>query len=562
MLSVAFAYEMARQNNVILFDLDFFNRGLTGLLRKGERVCEIARPAFLSGTSSDSGSWCLFRVAPRLYHVQYPDLTEEEIRSLETLSADELFSKLRDYVDYLAPEVKAEVIILDCHGGPDPLSFAACAVASPSILVSEPDKITFYGTMHFVRQLESSCGPDSIKNLHLVFNKVIPAFSIPYLRRFYDQKLRKLFCEKPLLSVIPLEVYLTKEFERVPFITSVFPYSELAKKVRLMTWDLFHKSAPELLSKSARHLNRLDRLTTRYALGKKPFFLNTDAIMAIIAVFALVGVAGYQWHESTGNDIGTISNYSKEVLLYQTALSNPSAVPEDCRVNDQERSAQCAMRTCSFLVFYVLSTSKGEVAFDKRLSSYVPPSEHGRCNTLLSGLPDEETAQRGADEIRWGRENSILSKQITSSAVQAPSKISVLLYELVGRTFAPTAMSLVLWFAFALILNWTAALDRAFTYSWRASKVTGVALSALCVFSLWFLCSFYYGTSGEMLRSVPIWLVAFGYVPAAAEVCHQLYRAFKQVLGERRLSEAGVRFAFAILLIAQPIVTKFVANKL
>ncbi len=48
------------------------------------------------------------------------------------------------------------------------------------------------------------------------------------------------FGDKPLLALLPLDINLTKEFERTPFLTSVFPHSLLTRKTHLLLCDLFH----------------------------------------------------------------------------------------------------------------------------------------------------------------------------------------------------------------------------------------------------------------------------------------------------------------------------------
>lgn len=47
MLSVAIAKELALSNRTLIIDLDFFNRGLTGLMEDQETMCEIDKPGFL-----------------------------------------------------------------------------------------------------------------------------------------------------------------------------------------------------------------------------------------------------------------------------------------------------------------------------------------------------------------------------------------------------------------------------------------------------------------------------------------------------------------------------------
>src|SRR5437763_3772597 len=74
MLAVACAKELSLNNRTLIIDLDFFNRGLTGLLGKGISECgEINKPDFLSGEQTASETWSIVQVAKNLFHIYYPD---------------------------------------------------------------------------------------------------------------------------------------------------------------------------------------------------------------------------------------------------------------------------------------------------------------------------------------------------------------------------------------------------------------------------------------------------------------------------------------------------------
>lgn len=192
--------------------------------------------------------------------------------------------------------------VLDCHGGPDRTSFAAVLAADCTLLISEPDRITFHGTFNFLRQLkrvtnrDSSAHEDAIASVNarlnadvrLVFNKVLPALSAPFLRRTYELHLRDEFDDKPLLAIFPLEVYLTKAFEQTPVLTAIYPYSLLAKKMRVLLYDLFAHTRPEVLSRGILSIPHWARNFRRETIGKTHLFLDHTFILGVIAVFAVV----------------------------------------------------------------------------------------------------------------------------------------------------------------------------------------------------------------------------------------------------------------------------------
>jgi len=223
MLATAIARELALETRTLIMDLDVFNRGLTGILRQGKKIADVPEPEFLAGGDQDdrAGSgWSLIEVAPNIVTLRYPDVTHSQRQQIERLSISALSGQLSAYIGQLMAISSSNIVVLDCHGGPDMLSFAAVSVCTHSILVSEPDRITFHGTLHFLRRMAEDC-PSLSPDIRLVFNKVTPAFSERYLRKFYDRDVKELFQRRELLSVIPFEAYLGREFERCPFVTQI-----------------------------------------------------------------------------------------------------------------------------------------------------------------------------------------------------------------------------------------------------------------------------------------------------------------------------------------------------
>src|SRR5262249_26276565 len=96
MLSVAVAKELSVSNRTLIVDLDFFNRGLTGLMGSHETKCEIAKPSFLlAGNESEPSYWRIVEVSTNLFHIEYDDLLPEEMQSFETLDVNVLKDSLR-----------------------------------------------------------------------------------------------------------------------------------------------------------------------------------------------------------------------------------------------------------------------------------------------------------------------------------------------------------------------------------------------------------------------------------------------------------------------------------
>ncbi len=541
MLAVAFARELSQANKTLILDLDFFNRGLTGLLRRGKKIMSIHKPGFLEvpGEERKWAEWELLEVGHNVFHVTYPDLSDAEIRLLETVTVDELSSSLRDYLHYVAEVSGVTLIVLDCHGGPDHLSFAACSVANVSILVSEPDKITFYGTMHFVRQLENTTSPEATKSLYLIFNKVVPAFSANYLTRFYNNTVRALFADKPLLSIIPLEVYLTKEFENTPFLTDVYPYSALAKKMRLVAFDLFHKSHPELLPTSFRRMNWVDQLLTRVSLAKVPIILNLNLIMAVITVTVTIGVFLAQVivksYDTKLYDLALDVRRARLIDRFDQGLKPPPVCAEQRGKSEQ---IACVERICTLnqldddCPIYitseptVLMKEVDAISEDRRCIDS-PDSE---LKALARHIRDEGKSLRG-ERLR------------VFLAQMAPWFYGVI----------------VAWFINALVLNWSAQLDRRFTYEMRSSRYVRGGALLLVVLGIWGLYSFYYGVIFTV-PGTPYVLFALAFLPIFFVALNQTYKAIMELWKERRYAEGVIRAVFVVSIVAQVMVVRHFAH--
>lgn len=289
MLAVAFAKELSLGSSTLLIDLDFFNRGLSALLgNKDHIIASVPKPRFLqTEKTAENDTWSVVQVTDNLYHITYPDLQPSDMQKFVTLPVESLAEALNEFIQKAAKKCGCSFVVLDCHGGPDNSSFAASIVSDHTLLVSEPDRVTFRGTLNFLRQLNTVSDERDLQ-IHLVFNKVVPHFSGFYLKTFYNRLIRLEFGGRHLLGIFPLEVYLTKEFEKYPFLTEVYPNSLLAKKTRLMIHKLFASQEESSLSPAIRRISPPIKFFQMVTLGKTPWFLDLNNItLGIAAYFAL-----------------------------------------------------------------------------------------------------------------------------------------------------------------------------------------------------------------------------------------------------------------------------------
>ena len=91
-----------------------------------------------------------------------------------------------------------------------------------------------------------------------------------------------------MLAIYPLEVYLTKAFEKIPFLTSAYPQSQLAIKTRLVLHNLFCSDKTTHLPEQIMTLTALERFSAKYYMGRWPRIFNLDFMLKAIAVYALL----------------------------------------------------------------------------------------------------------------------------------------------------------------------------------------------------------------------------------------------------------------------------------
>lgn len=237
---------------VLLLDLDFFNRGLTGMVAGEDAEGQGVRPprflSFPPGTL-----WTLGNPDPvlgdRLSVVQFPDLDSDNLEAASKTGLATVVSDLAEFIEEAAKLCEATHVVLDCHGGPDRLSFAACTLAHHAILVSEPDEVALHGLLNFVRMYESATGLPP-KHFHLLYNKVPEGISAAFLRVTYVRKLPAATAGTPpslqewlggneLLTAVPLDTTLIEPRPDLLFPTLLNPWCPLAQKCRAIVHELF-----------------------------------------------------------------------------------------------------------------------------------------------------------------------------------------------------------------------------------------------------------------------------------------------------------------------------------
>jgi len=104
MLSVAMANELVRTNKTLLMDLDFFNRGLTGLFSSvmGKAPHEKVPALDLLNNPEPATGWDAVLVKPNLYIISYEDVDRLTANLLDMMEIQTLADALSKFLKAVA----------------------------------------------------------------------------------------------------------------------------------------------------------------------------------------------------------------------------------------------------------------------------------------------------------------------------------------------------------------------------------------------------------------------------------------------------------------------------
>ena len=282
------ARTLSNISGCVLMDLDLPNMGLTGLF---SARYDLFGPSVTELLGSMEVKPAPVQIEPGLYFV--PSYLPSDNRlTLPKLSIEDLQRNIRYHAETVRREVGADFVILDCHGGTTDLSIAAVMASDQSFLVTEPDPVTFAGTLALLERLMSVPGfdPQGV-SIGYILNRVPSGYNWRDLDRLYNRLLNRPFgahrVNTKIRTIIPLERSLFDTFGEYPFQVDLAPKSAFAWKLRLLVWEVW-PSLRERISTSSlwKKLmnNRFKERTYRNTRSA-----NDQHIDTILASYAAVG---------------------------------------------------------------------------------------------------------------------------------------------------------------------------------------------------------------------------------------------------------------------------------
>lgn len=265
----------------LLVDLDIHNKGATGLFL--EKVPDSASSTIkLVDESERFKSSLAVPLANRASLVQLdregrllflPASGPRDLINWSRLVEDpELIGEfLRTFLESLAGRLSIGVVVMDCYGGVDTLTVAAAGMADNTIIVNEPDIVTFSGTLMLYNYLACVYKERARKpNVSFVINRVTSRHSFQFLEGEYRKHLSPLAVGRSMLAYFPYDKFLMETFGDYPFFTEVLPGSLVTQKILLLIGKLWGEPPFSGLLRASERRRRWIHRSTREASFADP----------------------------------------------------------------------------------------------------------------------------------------------------------------------------------------------------------------------------------------------------------------------------------------------------
>jgi len=241
---------------------------------------------------------------------------------------EQIVTFFQRFIRALADRHRVDAVILDCYGGVDTLTVAAAGIADDTIIINEPDVITFSGTLLLYKYLAETFETATRKpRVHFVINRITSRHSFAFLQREYETHLADLAITRSILAYLPYDKAIIETFGDYPFITELLPDGLLKKKIRLMLHRLWGDTWPYFRPGSERETRRIYE-RTRESLFTDPEWILRTAFTAplwIVApallLLALVSGWGSSLHYRMIAGVYLLALFvSLSVLLFMTVF--------------------------------------------------------------------------------------------------------------------------------------------------------------------------------------------------------------------------------------------------
>jgi flagellar biosynthesis protein FlhG len=309
----------------LMVDFDIHNKGITNLFlpRIANSTVSVTEIVAASNGFSD-------------------ELSAQFIASLNPVSLDKeltLFflpasrpTEMMDWQNFVAPNEaivhffskvfenigvagQFDVILIDCYGGIDSLTVAATGVADDTIIVNEPDIITFGGTLTLYAYVQRTYAAIARKpRIHFVINRIPGRYSFRFLNSEYKKHLANLSIDRNILAYFPYDKLLLETFGDYPFFSELLPRGLFTRKIRLLIATMWQDSGyADFVTMSPRKRARIFTRTSETGFADPEAILHAMVILPFYLLIPLLLLLGLYF------GVGGSLNYAMLVAIIYTA---------------------------------------------------------------------------------------------------------------------------------------------------------------------------------------------------------------------------------------------------
>lgn len=269
MLAANVAWQCSKLAKTLLIDLDFHNQGCTGLMAPHFDLSDM--DAFTAITASKRLTDDQVTVAEDrllfLPAVSWANRPSTEL-VLDVVNAAHFLQQIQCFLcDNLPPNVG--LVVLDCHGGLDPVSWSAFQSSEITFMITEADSVTFAGTLELLRYYEEQShrantfsstrhqhfkefqgnDPTLKGHVEIVVNRLPSKYKFKDLeilyRPYMQGPLGSFSRQGGVFCYIPSEELLADSFGEYPFYIEVSSNSLYSRKVQYITYSILRAAGLE-----------------------------------------------------------------------------------------------------------------------------------------------------------------------------------------------------------------------------------------------------------------------------------------------------------------------------
>lgn len=293
-IATALAHVLSQKAKILLIDLDLYNQGLTTLLDQ-----EVSKEDFtIYNLFYDSRSFeniDLREIRENIFFLPGIYTTSETfnlIHNLEKKYDIPTFKiELKKMVNVLSDKYHFDCIIFDNTGLPDILSISSALCSTKTLIITQPDKVTWRGALKFHRNFMNNGGDENVANF--VINNVPKKFSHEDISDTFGGY------NLDFISKIPFEYGIFESFGRDPFDDVVLQSSLFYKKITLMASRILtDANRQDLLSEDMRFSEKYEEkiskeLKEEYPEATTPLEIKYRANKNLMIGLALMVLGTY-----------------------------------------------------------------------------------------------------------------------------------------------------------------------------------------------------------------------------------------------------------------------------